>query len=158
MNYQVAGVAGAGPIFNELMSFVLTDIPPEATEIEPPAGVQGTNVCALSGGFPTDDQPCDTRFEYFWNENFPQAYNAVKKNIWIDKNTGRPAFSDPDQQPEDVNTDQLELQEHVVLSDPLVEEFCLDCNWTNPETGKTDYPRMQVNMSSLHLASPPSHQ
>ena len=42
-----------------------------------------------------------------------------KKEIWIDKETQKP--------PEPGKTDNLELQEHIIASDALTKDYCLDC-------------------------------
>jgi membrane peptidoglycan carboxypeptidase len=150
MSYTVAGITGAAPMFHSLMSHLLASVDPGSTEVAIPSGIDGTNVCTLTGNYPTDEQPCSVRYEYFWKGNFPNTYNASRKGIWIDKNTGRPAFdstTDPQHPP---NTDNLELQDHTVLSDPLTPEYCLDCNWLNPETGKMDYPVNRVDMSKFY--------
>jgi penicillin-binding protein 1C len=154
--YVVSGVTGAAPIWNSLMSYLVKDSQSEEIAQPEPSGISATNVCTVTGVYPRDEEPCDVRYEYFWDQNMPDSYNAVKKAIWIDKNTGRPAFTGsempktPEGQ-EPPNLDNLEAHEHIILTDPFTPEFCLDCNWTNPESGKFEYPVIRVDMSKFYL-------
>ena len=80
----------------------------------------------------------------------PGGFTAVRKGIWVNKDTGLPTFSslDPDAPPP--NTDNLELKEHTILSDGITNDFCLDCPWTQETKedgtpGKIAYPVTTVN-------------
>jgi len=157
--YLVSGVTGAAPIWHNIMSYVLINqeviIPPK------PAGIKQVNVCSATGGIPTEEQPCTTRQDFAWSKFLPKNTPAVKRGIWAYKDSGIPAF--PNQQiPEDLNTDNLELREHLIISDPFTKEFCLDCPWpteTNEdgspkENGKTQYPITNVDMSTFNPFGP----
>lgn len=148
MSSYVSGISGAAYIWNDLMSFVIKNLPDEK-QIEP-SGIEGTNVCALSGLYPVDGQPCQTKYELFWKENMPKDYTAIRKGIWVNKDTGLPAFQsfDPNQPPP--NTDNLELREHTIISDDFAKDFCLDCPWpqeTKPDgsLGRIVYPVTTIN-------------
>jgi len=119
--YLVSGVTGAAPIWNKLMRKVLED---KADEFpKKPQDVIGKNVCTWlkDPENPEDSEACQGRFEYFIKGTEDNPLNAViqKKNIWIDKKTGQP--------PEEGKTDNLELQEKIVISDAFTSEFCLNC-------------------------------
>lgn len=117
----VSGVTGAAPIWHQIMSQILKDRKPSWPE--KPDGIVSKDVCVLTGLLPTPENLCDTRQELFWDQHLPQNNIAVNRDIWIRKDTGAPL--DPaipqDQQGE------LELQNHTIVSDPLVKDFCLDC-------------------------------
>lgn len=148
MSSYVSGVSGAAYIWNDIMSYVLKDIP-DNKQVRP-EGIEGTNVCMLSGLYPVDGQTCQTKYELFWKENMPTNYTSIRKGIWVNKDTGLPAFfpMNPDQPP--VNTDNLELREHTIVQDDFSKDFCLDCPW--PQSVRPDgslggivYPSTTVN-------------
>lgn len=148
MSSYVSGISGAAYIWNDIMSFVIKNLPDEK-QIEP-SGIEGTNVCMLSGLYPVDGQPCQTKYELFWKENMPKEFTAIRKGIWVNKDTGLPAFQsfDPNQPPP--NTDNLELREHTIIGDDFAKDFCLDCSWPQelkPDgtLGRIVYPITTVN-------------
>jgi len=119
----VSGVTGAAPIWNKIMKRVLLGKP----DIWPkqPDGIVGAQICAVSGLLPPNpdapaggDQGCQTRYEYFIKGTVPSERENLKQTVLIDKATGDLAA--PGQ------TDNLEMQEHQVLRDP-VSAWCLDC-------------------------------
>ncbi len=155
MSRVVSGVTGAAPIWNDLMTQLLKDVKEADTLPLKPEGVVEKPVCRLTGSEPTDG--CELRSELFWDEALPQPGLAVRKNIWINKTTGQPAFfgssvgtSAPE---EGMPMDNLELQEHLVVSDPFTQEFCLDCQTptTDPaiETAKPAYPSTTVDLNTF---------
>lgn len=125
--YLVSGVTGAAPIWNAIMTRVLKD----QKDLWPkqPSTVVGRQVCVLTGtlppgsgdhALPADQGSCETRFEYFAQDNLPPAPSApVKQAILIDKGTGRQA--------KEGQTDNVEPQEKTVLSDGITKNFCIDC-------------------------------
>lgn len=117
--YLVSGVTGAAPIWNQVMKYSLKDQPDEWPR--KPDEVEGQQVCTLISAANPEGQKdeCQPRFEYFIKGTQPHQI-IEKKKIMIDKSTGRP--------PEPGKTDNLEEQEHLVASDPLVKDYCLDCN------------------------------
>lgn len=156
MSRVVSGVTGAAPIWNDLMSHLLEQMEDAETIPPRPEGVVEKPVCRLTGSAPTDG--CEVRSELFWDQALPEAGLAVRKNVWIDKNTGQPAFfgsnvgtSTPE---EGVPLDNLELQEHLVVSDPFTQEFCLDCQnpliGENPtEPPKPAYPTTTIDLNTF---------
>jgi len=125
--WLVSGVTGAAPIWNKIMTNVLKDIPDE-WPIKP-ENISGSQVCTWkqvdnqNSENPTEE--CQGRFEYFIKGTEKNTNNGKieKKQIWIDKDTQKP--------PEPGKTDNLELQEHLVVSDGLTIDYCLDCPHEN---------------------------
>lgn len=149
----VSGITGAAPIWHDIMIHLLKN--DNSPKRESPPDIETTFVCKLSGAFPTDTEPCDTRPELFWKDNFPKTFNQLKKQIWVHKDSGLPAFFPPPAKPEEVDTTNLELKDHLVLSDPFVKEFCLDCPWPQQTddqgqpNGKINYPVVNVNTAKF---------
>ncbi|MBI3955783.1 penicillin-binding protein [Candidatus Gottesmanbacteria bacterium] len=116
----VSGVTGAAPIWNKIMRKALEDKP----DVWPkqPDGIVGAQICSVSGLQPPnpegEDKGCPTRFEYFIKGTVPTQRENMKKQVLIDKTTGDLA---PTSQ-----TDNVEMQEHQVLSDEVA-TYCLDC-------------------------------
>lgn len=148
----VSGITGAAPIWHNIMRQLLWSRRPIWPER--PEGVVGKDVCVLTGLLPTPGNLCDTRHEFFWDKFLPANNYPLQREIWIRKDTGTPI--DPniplDQQGE------LELQNHTVISDPLVPEFCLDCAYPviqelNPDGSvkeeRINYPGSVINTTSL---------
>jgi membrane carboxypeptidase/penicillin-binding protein PbpC len=149
--YLVSGVTGAAPIWHDLMSYLLL-FKADHPQPEPP-GISKTYVCNVSGVYPSDENPCDTRSEIFWEEAMPKTVNQTRKNIWVNKDTGLPAFTntgDPNAPPVDVNN--LELREHTVVSDDFVTDFCLDCPWPQDDKGRIQYPKIIVDTTKDETA------
>lgn len=155
--YVVSGVTGATPIWNSLMTHLLQNVEADATKQPEPPNIENVAVCNLTGTLPAGDNPCESRQEYVWSESLPKAAAAIKKNIWINKATGYPAFVGSaigETLPaEEQNLDNLELQEHLVISDPFTVDFCLDCipvapveNPDDPNAKPQPYPRTIVDM------------
>jgi len=134
--YLVSGVSGAAPIWHDIMTQVLTDKPDEWPK--KPANVIGLQVCSLSGFRPNPESPCETRFEYFIRGQEPDMEPPLKRGIWIDKDTQRP--------PPEGKTDNLELKEHLILSDPVQKDYCLDCPKDIDEEGKVKEPNYIINI------------
>jgi membrane carboxypeptidase/penicillin-binding protein PbpC len=159
--FVVSGVTGAAPIWNDIINYLLEDDNPQPV----PSGVESATVCTLTGALVTAEESCQARTEYFWSQNVPSVVTPIAKEIWINKETGLPAFFPKAREefaPEEVDAmispDKLELQPHLVISDPFVENFCLDCPWpgeTNEdgspkEGGKIVYPIVDVNMRDFY--------
>ncbi len=131
--YLVSGVSGAAPIWNKIMTYVLKDQPDEWPK--KPDSVEGRQICTFITGQNTEEQKeeCKPRFEYFIKGTKPR-HRIEKKKIWIDKETGWP--------PVEGKSDNLEEQEHMIASDGLSFEYCLDC----PEDKRKP---VVVNMSEI---------
>lgn len=132
--YVVSGVTGAAPIWNSIMTYLVSEVDADQIAQKEPIGA-------------VDD------FIAFWEpESFPEDHVKTRKNIWINKDTNKPAFLPGQEEPPNLEELNLELQEHEVVSDHFSKEFCLDCDWTNPETGEKDMPRINVDMTKFYLS------
>ncbi len=163
MSYVASGVTGASPIWHDVMEHLLKD--KLATWPPKPQKVITKKVCSLSGLLPTPENPCGTRDEIFIEGTEPKDPDHSHRGIWIDKNTGLPAFFG-NTPPEQVDTSNLELQEHTVLSDPFTNEFCLDCAWPQTQelnedgtpkegTGRISYPQQNINLQTFNPNASP---
>jgi penicillin-binding protein 1C len=132
----VSGVSGAAPIWHDIMAHLLEDQPDEWPK--KPENIIGLQVCSLTGLRPNPEHPCETRFEYFIKGKTPSMEPPLKRGIWIDKDTKLPPIPG--------KTDNLELQEHIVLSDPVQKDYCLDCEKPVDEEGKPQEPPYIINL------------
>ena len=82
---KVTGISGAAPVWNQLMTYFLTDKPVEAFT-RPPGLVEQT-VCATTGLLPT--KYCPTVTELFIPGTEPTSYDTVYQAFLIDKETGQ---------------------------------------------------------------------
>ncbi len=135
--YLVSGVTGAAPIWHKIMSYVLEDKPDEWPK--KPDTIIGRHTCQQQEG--EEDNCLGDRFEYFIKNNDAKVFNGKieKKQIWIDRETGRP--------PEPGKVDNLELQEHTVASDAFVKDYCLSCPHENEKPVVVSYP--VINQESI---------
>lgn len=124
--YVVSGVTGAAPIFNDIMSFLLTDT--EATKAARPDDVVSRPICRTSGLVSHPDRPCEVREELFWRGTEPSSFDTTRREIWVKNDTGF--------EPEPGDVDNLKLEEHTVLSDLLTQDYCVDCARPVDEEGK----------------------
>lgn len=116
----VSGITGAAPIWNALMSFVLSGQP----DIWPkqPENVIGALICTPSGLLPPNDsgdRGCQTRYEYFIKGTVPSQKEQLKQAVLINKDTG--AMAGPEEK------DNIEPQEKTVFTDKI-STWCADCN------------------------------
>jgi membrane carboxypeptidase/penicillin-binding protein PbpC len=138
--YLVSGVTGAAPIWNQVMRLVLKNQPDEWPK--KPEEVEGREVCTFLTNLASDDKSenCKPRYEYFIKGTQPKQ-RIEKRKIIIDKTTGRPA-SPTGGPPEPGKTDNLEEQEHVVASDGLTQDYCLDCSHDNEKPISVDMSKV----------------
>ena len=138
MSGAVSGVSGASPIWNRIISEVLDKAEEgyysddESGHVWPskPANVTGANVCATTGKLPSGvTADCPTRFEYFLDGTLLEG-GAERKDIAID----RVAQS---QANEETPAENVEMQNHLIMSDPLGTDICLDC----------PFPMQRVNIA-----------
>lgn len=131
MSGAVSGVSGASPIWNRIMREVLDKAEDgfydkgEEGHSWPrqPQGVVGATVCATNGALPTgseEDPGCPTRFEYFLAGTVPESFEGGSIDIPIDKTLNE--IARPDTPPENI-----EMQNHPVIYDPLGVIYCYDC-------------------------------
>lgn len=157
MSALTSGVTGAAPIWNQLMRQVLTNR--QSIWFAKPPDLVSLDICALSGLLPNPDRPCDARSELFIKGTEPQTSDNSYRGTWINKDTNLPAFTG-DAALDAASSDNLELREHLVLSDPFTLDFCFSCSWppalnadgTPKSSGGLVYPQQTVdlNIFSLH--------
>ncbi|OGG06793.1 hypothetical protein A2872_01015 [Candidatus Gottesmanbacteria bacterium RIFCSPHIGHO2_01_FULL_42_12] len=114
-----SGNTGAAPIWNKIMKYTLKDLSPEWPQ--KPENVIFMEVCALSGLLP--DHGCPVRGEYFIKGFLPREKDTVweqKRKIWVFKDTHKPATGN-------FQPDQVQEEDHLVISDPFQKDFCVDC-------------------------------
>lgn len=131
MSGAVSGISGASPIWNKTIKFALDKAEEgsydsnETKHVWPaqPDGVVGKNICATSGLLPggSPDAPsCPIRFEYFLKDFVPTETDGARADLQIDKTTG--SIAGTTTLPENIET-----QNHPVVTDPLGTVYCLDC-------------------------------
>lgn len=131
MRGAVSGISGASPIWNRIMKLVLDKAEEgfygEGDEghawPKQPEGVTGNNVCWTTGslaGESTDNTGCPVRFEYFLKDSLPPSQTETRLDIPVDKTLLE--IARPDTPPENI-----EIQNHPVIYDPLGTIYCLDC-------------------------------
>lgn len=139
-SYLVSGVSGAAPIWHKIMVEVLKDQPDEWPK--KPENIVGLEICSLTGFRPHPEHPCDAkRFEYFIKGFEPKEEPSLKQTISIDKTTGLPPAPNASPAPEN-----LENQEHQVLSDPVQKDYCLDCPRPLNEKGEPQEPAYNIKI------------
>jgi membrane peptidoglycan carboxypeptidase len=120
MSAVVSGVTGAAPIWNDIMRYLLNEYHGGTTTQWPdkPETIVQVPICAQYGGLVQDG--CTPTNEFFWQGTEPQEPVSLRHNTWIVEQTGLPAREgDP--------TDQLRLEERLLLTDPFTRDYCLDC-------------------------------
>jgi membrane carboxypeptidase/penicillin-binding protein len=143
MSYIASGVTGASPIWHDIMTNLLKGQPDHFPA--QPQGVVTAQVCTLTGLLPTQDNPCDARTELFIKGQLPDHNYPNRRQIWIRRDNNLPLM------PGD-NVIDLNLEEHLVVSDPLVSEFCLDCQWPQtPDPTNADPNRIKINYPILNV-------
>jgi len=133
--YLVSGITGAAPIWNDIMSLVLTGQKPVWQE--KPSDVASSDVCA-SGLPPKEGENCSFKHQdLYWQRTDPAASTVEKKNVWIKVETGLPPqFGE--------QAEGLVLEEKTLYSDPVTKEYCGDCNRPVDEEGKVIYEEHNV--------------
>lgn len=138
MSYVTSGVTGASTIWNTLMKKVLKN----QKDVFPvqPTGVESKDVCNTTGLLPTAENFCETRSELFIKEVLPKPNIPTKKQVWVRRSDKFPYLSGD-------TTIDLDLEEHLIASDPFIKDFCLDCIYPKDEKGQTIYPLSTVNFN-----------
>jgi penicillin-binding protein 1C len=128
MGGAVSGVSGASPIWNRVMKEVLDKAEDgfynEADNghawPRKAANVIGRNICANTGALPEGDTvDCPMRFEYFLEGTVP-TQGALRQDIQIDRTTQTQAVAE-------TPAENIETQNHLIMSDPLGTVICLTC-------------------------------
>lgn len=117
MGGLVSGTTGAAPIWNKIMTQLL--LGKEVKTPVRPAGVVGMNVCNLTGKA-VPEGGCESHFEYFKKEYLPTKQEPLRRNVVINKDTGR-IVVDNEVAP------NAEWQEHTIVEDITNIKVCLDC-------------------------------
>lgn len=146
MSGAVSGVSGASPIWNKVISYALEKAEKGFYnkndtghgQIPKPNGVIGTNICTDSGNKATDENnnplPCNTRFEYFLKDKVGAEIDMSRKDIPIDKTSGMLAEENTPQE-------NIEIQNKLILIDPLGTAYCFDCTATQSATISYPLPK-----------------
>lgn len=126
MSAVASGITGASPIWNKIMRFALEKNDKEAGKNYQewpvkPDGIVGASICVTSGLL-AGDSGCSTRFEYFIEGTVPRETENLKRQIQINKLTGQAI-----QPGQNIPPEQIETQEHPVVSDLSGSILCLDC-------------------------------
>lgn len=138
--WLVSGVSGAAPIWHEIMAKTLAGKPDEWPK--KPENIVGLEICSLSGFKPNPENPCPTRFEYFVKGTEPPIEPNFKQAVWIDKTTGLPVAN---ANPPD-GGENLEAQDHLIISDPVQKNYCLDCTRPLNEKGQPIEPAYNIQI------------
>lgn len=117
MGGLVSGTTGAAPIWNKIMTQLLLD--KEVKNPVRPAGIVGMYVCNLTGQA-VPDGGCESHYEYFKKEFLPPKQGSLRKNVVVNKDTGRIVVDNE-------TTPNAEWQEHTVVEDITGVKICLDC-------------------------------
>lgn len=123
MSGLVSGITGAAPIWNDIMSYLLKNKPPEP--ISRPANVIQKQVCSDTGLLPPpagSGASCPTRLEYFVKGTEPYMAQPGAQDVLVDKVT--------QDLPAKGQTDNLETKSEVIYIDPTGDRYCLTCNHT----------------------------
>lgn len=70
MSHVASGVTGASPIWNKIMSAILSNVP--SIDWKAPEGVSRVNICVITGTLPCNN--CPTKQEWFLDETKPTKY------------------------------------------------------------------------------------
>lgn len=132
MSGIVSGVTGAAPIWNDIMTHLVSEKPPES--LKQPTDVIGLSVCSDSGLLPppADKGSCPTRFEYFIRGTQPTKADPGLQKVFVDKDTH-------DLPPKD-KTDNLIEEDHRVVTDPTGDRYCVTCPHPDPNATPTPNP------------------
>lgn len=128
MSYLASGITGAAPIWNQVMSGLLS-LQPDL-KMRQPEGIVGLQRCLYQSAPPTsnpegqpDPQPapqiCEARFEYYIKGTEGDSGVDVKReSVPINKTTqARTTPDDPD----------IEFQDRTVIVDKLGSIYCAEC-------------------------------
>jgi penicillin-binding protein 1C len=143
MSYVVSGTTGASTIWNTTMRHLLKDTrnhPPTQ-----PGGVSEYQVCQLTGLLAQQENQCPSRSEFFIKNFLPVGQTPTKKQIWVRREDKYPVL-------EGDETVDRDLEEHTVISDPFIKDFCIDCSYPQNEEGQITWPSTTVNYDLFKLS------
>ncbi len=134
MSGAVSGISGASPIWNKIMKETLNRAEDgkynkeEKAHAWPqqPNSVIGSSICANTGFLLNEHSGgCPERFEYFLKDTVPGG-GAFRQDILIFNDTA--AMANSDALPE-----QVHMENHLIVKDPLGTLICLDCAGPMPQ-------------------------
>lgn len=117
-----SGITGAAPIWHIIMDHLVTDEQIIAWPSQP-ADVIRRAICSPSGLLPSA-AGCNARNEYFIKGTVPKKVDPGTQKVWVDKTT--------QDLPKPGQTDNLELKDEVMITDPLNNRYCLTCQHPTP--------------------------
>jgi membrane carboxypeptidase/penicillin-binding protein len=117
MSWVASGITGATPIWNTVMSKLLTDVKVKRNTM--PTEMVKIQVCNLTGKL-IPEGGCEAHFESFKKEYVPNERVSLRQNILIDRETGRMVYEGED-------NPNAEWQEHLVVKEITGQMVCLDC-------------------------------
>jgi len=146
MSYVTSGVTGASPIWNNIMKKLLKDT--KDKPLVKPESVLNYQVCNLSGLLATAENQCESHSEFFIDGILPtgQDRSPLKKQVWVRRSDKYPVLQGDE-------TIDRDLEEHTVVSDPFVKNFCLDCAYPVNDKGSIQWPQTTVNYSPQQYTS-----
>jgi len=147
MSYVASGVTGASPIWNKIMRYVLAE--EKNHPLTRPQNIQQYTVCLSTGLIATQENQCASRSELFIKSVLPPTQINTRQQIWVRREDKQPLL------PGDTTID-LDLEEHTVISDPFISNFCLDCAYPVSEEGKISWPTSKVNYDTFQINKPSS--
>lgn len=133
MSGAVSGVSGASPIWNKIITKSLDQAEQghygggkrDHGWQAQPADIVGASICVNTGALPNEiTQGCPTRYEYFIKDTIPKE-GAFRQDVLVFNDTGMIANSD-------ALPEQVHMENHLMIKDPLDTLICLDCSGPMP--------------------------
>jgi len=143
MSYVASGVTGASPIWSSIMKKLLKGV--KNKPLVKPEGVTNFQVCNQTGLLAQEENQCQSYSEYFIKDILPPGQSGIqtRKQVWVRRADKLP-ITEGDQ------TIDRDLEEHTVLSDPFIKDFCLDCNYPKNDKGNIQWPITNINMTIFY--------
>jgi len=142
MSYVASGVTGASPIWNNIMRKLLKNV--KDRPLIKPEMITNFQVCNLTGLLAQLENQCESHNEYFIEGILPlgQSSYPTKQQVWLRRSDKQPI------QEGDETVDR-DLEEHTVVSDPFVKNFCIDCVYPIDEKGNISWPQTIIDYSKF---------
>jgi penicillin-binding protein 1C len=142
MSYVASGVTGASPIWNTIMKRLLKGV--KDKPLVKPEMITNYQVCNLTGLLAQQENQCESHNEFFIDSILPLGQSAypIKQQVWVRRSDKQPIL------PGDETVDR-DLEEHTVVSDPFVQNFCLDCAYPVDDKGKISWPQTVIDYSKF---------
>lgn len=142
MSYVTSGVTGASPIWNTIMKKLLKGV--KDRPLIKPEMITNFQVCNLTGLLAQEENQCESHNEFFIDNILPLGQSAfpTRQQVWVRRSDKYPVL------PGD-NTIDRDLEGHTVVSDPFVQNFCLDCVYPIDDKGRISWPQTVVDYSKF---------